>query len=224
MDDRAIAATLVGAVIGGMAGYLFFTDRGRELRRQIEPALDDIARELNSFRGTVQRAAGVASEGWKLLNDTLGDGGHQPPRYPRITSNITFLRREMAGELGTTNLILGIMAAVSVLEALAIIGLGHCGLHGLPARDGSGQRARDAADRAGDGARERDSRRSESRDGEGQRRNRTRRPGDPPHDRSRRRHGGSRAVERASQKTSRVVGFVRGLRVAMETMLNSRAA
>jgi gas vesicle protein len=80
--DRAVAATLVGAVIGGMAGYLFFTDRGRELRRQIEPALDDIARELNSFRGTVQRAAGVASEGWKLLNDTLGDGGHQPPRYP----------------------------------------------------------------------------------------------------------------------------------------------
>jgi len=30
----------------------------------------------------------------------------------------------MAGELGTTNLLLGIMAAVSVLEALAIIGLG----------------------------------------------------------------------------------------------------
>jgi hypothetical protein len=64
-----------------MAGYLFFTDRGRELRRQIEPALDDIARELNSFRGTVQRAAGVASEGWKLLNDALGEGGQPPPRY-----------------------------------------------------------------------------------------------------------------------------------------------
>jgi len=30
----------------------------------------------------------------------------------------------MAGELGTTNLLLGILAAVSVLEALAIIGLG----------------------------------------------------------------------------------------------------
>jgi hypothetical protein len=64
-----------------MAGYLFFTDQGRELRRKIEPALDDIARELNSFRGTLQRAAGVANEGWKLLNDTLGDAG-QRPRYP----------------------------------------------------------------------------------------------------------------------------------------------
>ena len=30
----------------------------------------------------------------------------------------------MAGELGTTNLLLGIMAAVSLLEALAIVGMG----------------------------------------------------------------------------------------------------
>ena len=82
MSDKAVAATLIGAVIGGLAGYLFFTTRGRELRRQIEPALDDIARELNSFRGTVQRAANVANEGWKLLNDTLGEAGQQPPRYP----------------------------------------------------------------------------------------------------------------------------------------------
>ena len=82
MADRAVMATIVGAVIGGMAGYLFFTDRGRALRRQIEPALDDFSRELNSFRVTVQRAAGVASEGWKLLNDALDDGRQQMPKYP----------------------------------------------------------------------------------------------------------------------------------------------
>jgi hypothetical protein len=33
----------------------------------------------------------------------------------------------MSGELGTTNLLLGIMAAVSVLEALAVIGMGIAG-------------------------------------------------------------------------------------------------
>lgn len=33
----------------------------------------------------------------------------------------------MSGELGTTNLLLGIMAAVSVLEALTIVGLGVAG-------------------------------------------------------------------------------------------------
>jgi len=82
MDNRALAATVAGAVIGGAAGYLFFTDRGRALRRQIEPALDDIARELISFRATVEKATGVANEGWKLLNEALGEAGQQPPRYP----------------------------------------------------------------------------------------------------------------------------------------------
>ena len=33
----------------------------------------------------------------------------------------------MSGELGTTNLLLGIMAVVSVLEALLVIGMGVAG-------------------------------------------------------------------------------------------------
>jgi hypothetical protein len=82
VQDKAVIATVVGAVIGGAAGYLFFTEQGRQFRRQLEPALDDIARELNSFRGTVQRAANVASEGWKLLNDALGEVGTEAARYP----------------------------------------------------------------------------------------------------------------------------------------------
>ena len=72
-NQRELAATLVGAVIGGLAGYLFFTDRGRSVRRQIEPAIDDFTRELMSFRTTVQKATGVASEGWKLLNEAIGE-------------------------------------------------------------------------------------------------------------------------------------------------------
>jgi gas vesicle protein len=80
-NSRAMAAAVTGAVIGGVAGYLFFTERGRSLRRSLEPALEDIARELNSFRGTVQKAAGVASEGWKLLNDAMGEA-QAPRRFP----------------------------------------------------------------------------------------------------------------------------------------------
>jgi gas vesicle protein len=80
-NSQAVAATIVGAVVGGMAGYLFFTDRGRAFRRSIEPALEDLTRELNSFRTTVQKAAGVANEGWKLLNDAIGEGGAQR-RFP----------------------------------------------------------------------------------------------------------------------------------------------
>ena len=81
MTDKAMAATVIGAVIGGATGYFFFTERGRSLRRQLEPALDDFVRELSSFRGTLQKAAGVASEGWKLLNDSLGDTGQPSRRY-----------------------------------------------------------------------------------------------------------------------------------------------
>ena len=80
-NSRELAATLVGAVIGGVAGYLFFTERGRSMRRQIEPALEDFSRELMSFRTTVQKAAGVASEGWQLLNDALGDT-ETVPKFP----------------------------------------------------------------------------------------------------------------------------------------------
>ncbi len=81
-DSRAIAATMVGAMIGGLAGYLFFTEQGRRLRRRIEPALDDIGRELNSFRVTVHKAADVASEGWKLMNEALGEESRPTLRYP----------------------------------------------------------------------------------------------------------------------------------------------
>jgi gas vesicle protein len=80
-NSREMTATLVGAVIGGIAGFLFFTDRGRSIRRQIEPALEDFSRELMSFRTTVQKASGVASEGWKLLNEALGESG-PAPRFP----------------------------------------------------------------------------------------------------------------------------------------------
>jgi gas vesicle protein len=80
-NSRAVTATVVGAVVGGIAGYLFFTDSGRALRRQVEPALDDIARELNSFRSTVEKAAGVASESWKVLNEALGEGSERVSHY-----------------------------------------------------------------------------------------------------------------------------------------------
>jgi hypothetical protein len=83
-----MAAAIVGAVIGGIAGYLFLTENGRTLRRrQIEPALEDLARELSGFSATLQKATGLASEGWKLLGDALGEGDNRS-RYgnPHQTS------------------------------------------------------------------------------------------------------------------------------------------
>jgi hypothetical protein len=81
-NSRDMAATIVGAVIGGVAGYLFFTEHGRSARRQIETALEDFSHELLSFRNSVQKAAGVVNEGWNLLNDAFGERGKPPTRYP----------------------------------------------------------------------------------------------------------------------------------------------
>lgn len=81
-SSRTIAATVAGAVIGGLAGYIFFTERGRHIRYSIEPTLDDLRRELIQFRSTLQKAANVANEGWQMLNDTLGSVGREQRRVP----------------------------------------------------------------------------------------------------------------------------------------------
>ena len=80
-NSKAVAASVVGAVIGGIAGYLFFTDHGRSIRRQIEPALDDFARELNSFRSTVAKASGVASEGHRKVFEALVVPNSVPKKF-----------------------------------------------------------------------------------------------------------------------------------------------
>ena len=90
-NSRAMAAAIVGAVVGGVAGYLFLTDDGRRLRRQLEPALEDFARELNSFRSTIAKAAGVANEGWQLLNEAMGESGQATQsRYPSASQTSPF--------------------------------------------------------------------------------------------------------------------------------------
>ena len=73
---------MAGAVIGALAGYIFFTERGRAIRYSIEPTLEDLRRELVQFRSTMQKIAGVANEGWEMLNDTIGAVGQQSRRMP----------------------------------------------------------------------------------------------------------------------------------------------
>ena len=82
-NSQTLAATMVGAVIGGLAGYLLFTDRGRAMRRQIEPAIEDFARELNGLRATVQKFSAAANQGWNVLHEAIGETpGAQ--RYPAV--------------------------------------------------------------------------------------------------------------------------------------------
>ncbi len=79
MNQRSqdYVATVVGALLGAMAGYLFFTDRGRDLRRRIGPSVEDFARELVSFKGAVTRARDVASAGWRLMDEVVSETHRQ---------------------------------------------------------------------------------------------------------------------------------------------------
>lgn len=70
--SRVLLATCLGAVVGGVWGWLYMTENGRRVRDQIEPKLDDWMHELTRVRGTVEKARSVASEGWRSLNDVTG--------------------------------------------------------------------------------------------------------------------------------------------------------
>jgi uncharacterized membrane-anchored protein YhcB (DUF1043 family) len=74
-----VGVSLFGAVIGGIVGYLVFTGHGRRLRRQLESALDDIARELDGIRSTVRKAVRVANESLVMFNEALGERRRQQP-------------------------------------------------------------------------------------------------------------------------------------------------
>jgi hypothetical protein len=127
----------------------------------------------------------------------------------------------MSGELGTTNLLLGIMAVVSVLEALAIIGMGVAGfmayrrvmqlVNGIEARQVAPAMAKVNAIL------------EDVRDVTTKLKQETERVD----------HAIRSTIDRVDDtadrvrsnvraKTSRIVGFVRGLRVAIEAMLQTR--
>lgn len=74
MDERSrvLMATLMGAAVGGVCGWLYMTENGRRVRDQIEPKLDDFMAELTRLRGTVEKATSAANEGWRSLNDVAG--------------------------------------------------------------------------------------------------------------------------------------------------------
>jgi hypothetical protein len=128
----------------------------------------------------------------------------------------------MAGELATTNLLLGIMAAVSVLEALVIIGIGVAAfmayrkvmevVAGIEARQVAPAMVRVNAileDVKAVSARVKEE---------------TERVDQAIHSTMDRLDTtADRVRSNVREKTSRLVGFVRGLRVAIEGMLHSEA-
>jgi gas vesicle protein len=71
MKERSmiILGALAGAAVGSAVGYLFLTERGRRLRQEFEPKLDDLLQDVARLRDTVDRARTAASEGWRAISD-----------------------------------------------------------------------------------------------------------------------------------------------------------
>ena len=65
MDDRSrvLLSACLGALVGGVAGYLFLTEDGRHVRERLEPGMDDMLREIRSLRAAAEKARLAAAEG-----------------------------------------------------------------------------------------------------------------------------------------------------------------
>jgi gas vesicle protein len=68
-QSKVMAGTLVGALIGAAGSYLFFTERGRELRDRIEPAVDEMRHEFARFQGTIEKVGAMANDGLRMMNE-----------------------------------------------------------------------------------------------------------------------------------------------------------
>ena len=68
-QSRMMAGAVVGALVGMAATYLFFTDRGRDLRNRMEPLVDDLRQEFNRFQRTFEKVGDMASEGLRVVNE-----------------------------------------------------------------------------------------------------------------------------------------------------------
>lgn len=73
----------MGALVGAVAGYLFFTDRGKMLRDKLEPTVEDLQREFTRFRGTIEQFGHLANDGMRVVqefNQARSGGEFTTPR------------------------------------------------------------------------------------------------------------------------------------------------
>lgn len=73
MEDRSRIAVsmLVGAALGGMLGYLLFTEGGRRARNSLRGQLEGLVDDASRFSGSIEKMRGVATEGWRSVKDVF---------------------------------------------------------------------------------------------------------------------------------------------------------
>lgn len=71
--SRVLMASLAGAVVGGVVGYLYLTESGDRFVRGLEPRIDRAAGEIRRWRSAIDKAQRAAAEGWRSLNELAGE-------------------------------------------------------------------------------------------------------------------------------------------------------
>jgi hypothetical protein len=77
-QSRIALSVLAGAVIGGVAGFLMFTERGRRFRDEIQPQLDQLAREMQNLQELTLRVRDTATDSWRQVESFVGELGQSP--------------------------------------------------------------------------------------------------------------------------------------------------
>lgn len=68
-NSRVMAGAVIGALVGAVASYLFFTENGRQVRERIEPAVEDLRQEFARFQRTFEKVGDMATEGLRVVNE-----------------------------------------------------------------------------------------------------------------------------------------------------------
>jgi gas vesicle protein len=73
VDDRGRIAMAIGlgALVGGVAGYFLLTERGRQMRDELEPRLNDVMGEIDKLRQTFESTRTAVAEGWRSFNQLM---------------------------------------------------------------------------------------------------------------------------------------------------------
>jgi hypothetical protein len=75
MDDRSRVALFMGlgALTGGLVGYLLVTERGRSVRQGLGPRLQAFIDEAEELGQAFDRTRRAVADGWKTFNQIVDD-------------------------------------------------------------------------------------------------------------------------------------------------------
>ncbi|MPY89537.1 MAG: hypothetical protein GEU99_16620 [Luteitalea sp.] len=80
--ERVLLSALAGAAIGAAAGFLMLTNRGRTVRGQIEPKLDEFLGNVDQLKASVRKARQVAEASWHSFQQIIDETTPRPSTRP----------------------------------------------------------------------------------------------------------------------------------------------